>query len=193
MIEVLCAVAIIAILAGLVLGLGKRIKIQAEERLCVSGIDIIEAAIDQYYDQYDEFPFVSELKLDLTPAYDQVELQVLLDFEFGGALASSIPVLPAGEYDYASSEALYYYLDKKCPNSRKLIDKLDDSLISSKDTLGVDRKYSIGGADVLELVRFIDPWGNSLRYLYSVGDVYPVVESPGADGVFGTSDDIKGG
>ena len=84
---------------------------------------------------------------------------------------------------------MYYYLDTKCVNSRKLIDKLDTSLITSKDTLSVDRIYSISGTSELALVRFIDPWGNSLRYLYSAGDVYPVVESAGADGDFSTLQD----
>ena len=172
--EVLTAVAIIAVLVSLVLGLGKRIKVQAQERLCKSAIDIISSALEQYYDQYTDFPFTAD------PAFGQMELDLLLDTEFGGgSIAGTV------EDTYASSEALYYYLDKKCPNSRKLIDKLAVSLTAG------GRKY-VASTDELDLVRFVDPWGRSLRYTYSAGDVFPVVVSAGVDGDFDTDDDIEG-
>ena len=187
MIEVLTVVAIIAVLVSMVLGLGKRIKTQAQERLCQSGIDIINCALCQYFDQYDEFPFVAELNPDLTPIYVQTNLLAYLEAEFN-LTAGTSGILPADVYDeYASSEALYYYLDKKCPNSRKLIDKLAASLTAG-GRLYLDDK----GNEVLDLVRFVDPWGNALIYTYSAGDVFPVVKSLGADGQLGTDDDIQG-
>ena len=176
MLEVLTAVAIIAVLVSLVLGLGKRIKDQAQERLCKSAIDIISSALEQYYDQYTAFPFTTD------PAYGQANLIFLLETEFNPVTSSEI--LPADVCDeYASSEALYYYLDKKCPNSRKLIDKLAVSLTAG------GRKYLVDSVDELDLIRFVDPWGRSLMYTYSAGDVFPVVASAGADGDFDTGED----
>jgi len=180
MLEVLTAIAIIAVLVSMVLGLGKRVKIQAQERLCKSGIDIINSALDQYFDQYSDFPFVAELNPDLTPIYVQATLLAYLDIEF--SVAGSIP--GAVEDGYASSEALYYYLDRKCTNSRKLIDKLAVSLTAG------GRTYDDAAGTLLDLVRFVDPWGNSLRYTYSAGDVFPVITSAGADKSLDTDDDI---
>jgi prepilin-type N-terminal cleavage/methylation domain-containing protein len=172
--EVLTTLAIMAVLVSLVLGLGKRIKAQAREDLCKSGIDIINCALQEYYDQYTAFPFTADF------AFDQADLDLLLDAEFGGgSIAGTV------KDAYASSEALFYCLDRKCPNSRKLIDKLAISLTAG------GRQYD-DGTDLLDLVRFVDPWGNALRYTYSAGDVFPVVDSAGADGVFGTSDDLEG-
>ena len=193
MLEVLTAIAIIAVLVSMVLGLGKRVKIQAQERLCKSGIDIISSALDQYYDQYADFPFVAELNPDLTPIYVQATLLAYLNAEFGIVPPDTGSIPGAVEDEYASSEALYYYLDKKCPNSRKLIDKLATSLTAGGGAGGGAGKRTYddaGGTPVLDLVRFVDPWGNPLRYTYSAGDVFPVIASAGADKSLDTDDDI---
>jgi type II secretory pathway pseudopilin PulG len=174
MLEVLTVIAIIAVLVSLVLGLGKRIKTQAREDFCKSGINIINSALQEYYDQYTWFPFTADF------AFDQTDLDAMLNTEFGGG-----SITGAVEDTYASSEALFYNLDQKCPNSRKLIDKLAVSLTAG------GRQYD-DGTDLHDLVRFVDPWGNALRYMYSAGDVFPVVVSAGADGFFGTSDDLEG-
>jgi hypothetical protein len=43
-----------------------------------------------------------------------------------------------------------------------------------------------------DLVRFIDPWGTSLWYLYDpAADTFPKVLSAGPDKTFGTPDDIE--
>jgi prepilin-type N-terminal cleavage/methylation domain-containing protein len=186
MIEVLTAIAIIAVLASMVLGLGKRIKAQGRENFCKSEIDIIDLALKEYYDQHTGFPFVSELDPVLAPIYIQAVLLTDLDAEFG--ISGSIVTL---EDYYASSEMLFYYLDQKCLNSRKLIEKLATSLKAVKTASGIRREYLDGTTPVLDLVRFVDPWGNSLRYTYSAGDAFPIITSAGADGNFGTGDDIK--
>jgi len=56
MVEVLVAVSIVIILAMLVLGVGKRLKTQAEEKLAKSTIGILVTAISQYYEFWDKFP-----------------------------------------------------------------------------------------------------------------------------------------
>lgn len=55
-IEVLAAVAIVIILATIVLGVGRRLKTQAEEKLARSTIGILVTAIEQYHEFWDEFP-----------------------------------------------------------------------------------------------------------------------------------------
>jgi type II secretory pathway pseudopilin PulG len=55
-IEVLAAVAIVIILATIVLGVGKRLKTQAEEKLAKSTIGILVTAITQYHEFWNEFP-----------------------------------------------------------------------------------------------------------------------------------------
>ncbi|RKY12704.1 MAG: hypothetical protein DRP65_00310 [Planctomycetota bacterium] len=54
--EVLAAVTIVIILAAIVLGVGKRLKTQAEEKLVKSTIGILVTAITQYYKFWDKFP-----------------------------------------------------------------------------------------------------------------------------------------
>jgi type II secretory pathway pseudopilin PulG len=55
-VEVLVAVSIVIILATIVLGVGKRLKTQAEEKLARSTIGILVTAISQYYEFWNEFP-----------------------------------------------------------------------------------------------------------------------------------------
>lgn len=56
MVEILTAVAIVSILVMILLGVGKRLKTQADERLARSTIEIVVTAISQYYEFWDEFP-----------------------------------------------------------------------------------------------------------------------------------------
>ncbi len=60
-IEVLAAVAIVITLAMIVLGVGKRLKTQADERLARSTIQILVTAISQYYEFWNnKFPAVTD-------------------------------------------------------------------------------------------------------------------------------------
>ncbi|MHC5059552.1 MAG: type II secretion system protein [Planctomycetota bacterium] len=54
--EVLAAVSIVIVLAAIVLGVGKRLQTQAEEKLAKSTIGILVTAIGQYYEFWNEFP-----------------------------------------------------------------------------------------------------------------------------------------
>ena len=55
--EVLAAVTIVIILAMIVLGVGRRLQTQADEKLAKSTIQILVTAIGQYYEFWDdEFP-----------------------------------------------------------------------------------------------------------------------------------------
>ncbi len=166
--EVLTAVAVIAILATILLGVGKRLKTQADEKLAQSTIDIIVAALEQYYDFHSDFPFIAGVDYGLDPC----ELQ------------SDVGTVTAGdnESEYASSEALYYFLSRT-PKSRRIIETNTDKLITNKDeNRTVLMILPLVSSEPVDLIRFIDPWGKSLRYTYQAGDNFPVIESAGADG-----------
>jgi len=59
-IEVMVAVSIVIILAAIVLGVGRRLKTQADEKLAKSTIQILVTAIGQYHQFWDEFPAVTD-------------------------------------------------------------------------------------------------------------------------------------
>ncbi len=69
--EVLAAVTIVIILAMIVLGVGKRLQTQADEKLAKSTIQILVTAIGQYYEFWNEFPAVDPCGL---PAEHSEEL-----------------------------------------------------------------------------------------------------------------------
>ena len=195
LIEMLSVVAVMLILFSIVVGLGKRIKRQAQENLCKSTIEIIYNGIQQYYDQHGEFPFVAGT------GFVQDDLDAVLDDNIGDGSIKTGDDETVELNDYASSEALYYYLDGKCANSKKIIDTLNPSLVTSfvgadhKDYQGKKRGFWLDGntgAPDVDLLRFVDPWGKCLVYTYTAGDVFPVVASAGSDGNWDTSDDIAG-
>lgn len=174
-VEVLTAVAILAVLVGILLGVGSRIKGQADDRLAESGISLIVTALERYYDYHGAFPF------EATVDYDQFDLES----DTNGVVNTTIGT---HLHEYSSSEALCYFLDRT-PVSRGMIEKMDSKLMTSKDAGGINLMISIAGGSDTSLVRFVDPWGESLRYTYLVGDNFPVVESAGPDGDFDTQGD----
>lgn len=55
--ELLIAVAVLLLLMGALMGFGRRLKRQGEIDLCRGAIDILVAAVEQYYDDFHErFP-----------------------------------------------------------------------------------------------------------------------------------------
>jgi prepilin-type N-terminal cleavage/methylation domain-containing protein len=80
----------------------------------------------------------------------------------------------------AHSELLYREL-YSVPDSRKVLDKVRDSLI----------KNDVDTGAVPPLPEIYDPWGTILDYRYAAGDNFPELVSAGPDRIFGTADDIK--
>ena len=68
--EVLTAVAIVVILAMILLGVGRRLKTQADEKLARSTIEILVTAISQYHQFWDEFPTVDLAELPIKHSED---------------------------------------------------------------------------------------------------------------------------
>lgn len=184
LVEVLTVIAVIAILIGLLVGAGKRIKTQADEKLAGSMIEILVSALEQYYNYHGDFPF------DASVGFDRLAFEQVLDPDgpSGPEVASVVELSGTPVASSWSSSVLYYFLSRTAP-SRQIIDTLTDSLISGADESGVVLQIEITiGSDApfkIDLIRFIDPWGNALRYTYISGDNFPVIVSAGADGVFG--------
>ncbi len=82
----------------------------------------------------------------------------------------------------AHSEFLYHELNSM-PDSRTVLEKIDESAI--------ENKYGAGGATVGTPVEIYDPWGMPLDYTYSPGQNFPVMTSAGPDKTFGTADDVS--
>ncbi len=176
--EMVLSVTVLAILVSIVVGVGSYTLTQAKTRLSEGTISILVTALEQYYDFTGTFP---------TECNDIISLEAALEGTFDG---------PGSHSDeFTSSEALYYYLNR-VPESRKVISKISDSLTTNLD----ENESNPEGVRVLEfdpdkeneffLIRFIDPWGRTLRYEYQPGDNFPKITSAGPDGVFGTRDDI---
>jgi type II secretory pathway pseudopilin PulG len=173
-VEILTVIAILAILLSVVMGVSKKMKRQANEQLTASMIEVIVTALEQYYAFWSAFPF------EANEDYD--EDQLLIDL---------IATLDSGvhEDEYASSEVLYYNLSRT-PDCKRIIDSISDTLISNRDVNGTVLLIQIPtGGTATDLIRFVDPWGKAIRYMYADGDSFPVIESAGADGEFITTGD----
>ena len=175
-VELLTVIAILIVLASALLKIAKGVRTQAEQRLANGQIDIIVTALQLYYDDETppQFPFTAD------PCYIETDLET----DTGGTIN---PASGTHEDEYSSSEAMFYFLDRS-PNSSKIIAAMSNTLISNKDQSGIALEMTIGGQSI-SLVRFIDPWGKSLRYTYVVGNAFPVIESAGVDAKFYTSGD----
>ena len=92
-----------------------------------------------------------------------------------------------------TSQALYYFLTRSV-NSSKIIETMSSTLITNMDASGIPIVATITIPPVstdVDMLRFVDPWGKSLRYTYISGNSFPVIKSAGIDGQFDTSDDIS--
>jgi type II secretory pathway pseudopilin PulG len=196
-VELLTVIAILIVLASALMKIAKGVRTQAQDRLVSGQIDIIVTALELYYaDQTPpHFPFTAAPTVpeehptssgqDNDPSYGEAELELTIEAANGGDAVS----FSAGTHrdEYSSSEAMFYFLDRS-PDSSKIIDAMSSTLISNKDQSGNALEITIG-TDTFDLVRFIDPWGNSLRYTYVDGNAFPLIESAGVDGKFYTSGD----
>lgn len=181
LIEVLTAVAIIAILAGALLGLGKHLRTQAEINLTLGTMGVLESALDQYYDAFGQFPFETNLAVD--------EVFDMADFET--VLGETITFEPGSDYpDDAewSNIAMVYFL-RNHTNSRRLLDAVSDTLVTNVNDDGEPTQFVVGTDEPVELLRIRDAWGNDILYRYDTGDAYPLLVSPGPDGLYTTAGD----
>jgi prepilin-type N-terminal cleavage/methylation domain-containing protein len=189
-VEVLTTVAILAILVGILLGVGRRLVTQAEEKLAQSTIDIIVLALEQYYTDSvpNDFPFEANVYIE-SPlfGFDENALRTVIELD-RGAVPNDSTIIGSHDSKYASSEALFYFL-YKTPNSRKIIDTITDIQITNQGSDGNPMQIEVPTGSIIDLVRFIDPWGTALRYTYTAGDTFPLIESAGANRDFDAAGD----
>ena len=198
-VELLVVIAIIAVLVTLTVGGGRMLKLQAEQRLAQGGIEIIVTALELYYDDEGGFPFAG-VDIDNDGALDTVDVNldgfVTLDDFLSSAPGNIVPIADVNgnntDASFWSSQALYYFLTQSV-NSNKIIDTMSVTLVTNMDAARMPIVMTTqGGSGIdVDLLRFIDPWGNTLRYTYISGNSFPVITSAGADGDFGTGDDIS--
>ncbi len=196
--ELLTALAIVTVLTAMVLQVGRRMVQQGKERLTESSIGIIVTALEQYYEFYSRFPFEAVFDPDATPEplyFDYEDLEAHLADSLNADSVEITEPVPSEDIDpYASSIALFFSLDRY-PQSRRLIGTITESMVSSRladrQDMKCKVKYSSGTDEIRGLQAFVDAWGNSLRYEYdSSADSFPLITSPGPDGVFGSGDDV---
>jgi prepilin-type N-terminal cleavage/methylation domain-containing protein len=78
----------------------------------------------------------------------------------------------------AHSEYLYSELSS-IPSSRKILEKINDSLI----------RHNFDTGAIPPVPEIYDPWGTVLDYVYGPNDTFPKLTSAGPDKNFGTSGD----
>lgn len=221
LVEVMTAVAVVAILAAMLLGLSKHLRTQANIRLTESMMDVLDTALEQYHEAEGAFPFEDKIKkymadfLTANPpippetiddvygeaaskaGQDLAGPKLLLEDVLAAAMGPGIIVtLPANhDTNYMLSEALYFYLDGVA-ESRRILTALSDTLTTDKgkDNARLRPTRNDWGppdepSNEFNLIRFIDPWGTSLRYIYTEGRVFPLLESAGPDKKFQTKGD----
>jgi prepilin-type N-terminal cleavage/methylation domain-containing protein len=90
------------------------------------------------------------------------------------------PGQPVRDFTNAAAHSEYLYGELySVPGSRKILEKISDSLI----------KNNFGTAD--SPAEIYDPWGTVLEYRYDPGDNFPELISAGPDRIFGNADDIS--
>jgi Tfp pilus assembly protein PilE len=211
LVDMLIAVAIVAILAGIVLTTLTRIDSKAKEQLCEATLETLNTALRQFHDygyQYQtnatgtELEFYRSLKFppdcnSFTEIDVENEIKKLLD------LAATANITTDGKHDpNESGIAVMYFFLSQVPECRQTLGNIDKTMLKS-DHDG-DEDYLKIQIDSREYpwLRVVDPWGTPLRYdYYDESDInfdhrkdtirsFPLITSAGPDGQFDTNDDI---
>lgn len=211
LIEMLMVVAIIALLAAMVITVATRIESKTDEQLTENTIALLNAALGQFRDYGYNFKVRSGAGDDKRAFYQGLDFPLdcndLIKSKLQTALEDALderPILISGgthKIEYSRSEALYFFLNR-VPTSRKTLDAIDRSLITSEGSDKQNMRITIAGKGY-PLIRVIDPWGETLQYDYyneKENDFddrekskrnFPLITSAGPDRKFGTGDDIS--
>ncbi len=186
LIEMVVVLATILILAGAMLGVGRYLTIRANIDLTASELQVLTTALQQYYDDFEVFPIITEKDITGDGVIDPYD-EFHLEYDFNGTVVpdNAIDNLDAAA---ASSAAMFYFL-RQNPNSRTIINAMTDSLVTNNGVSGVNLQITLLSGQI-DLPRFIDAWGTSIRYEYTGGTAFPILSSAGPDEQFGTPDDV---
>ncbi|MCK5225243.1 MAG: type II secretion system protein [Planctomycetes bacterium] len=202
LIEMVIVVAIIAALTVAVIATATRIQSKAKEELTANTISLLTAALSEFqsYDySYDASSLYSDLDFPIDcNGYGYADIGT----ELGNALGVTVTVDVDNDANDSGCEAMYFLLSR-VPQCRKILERIDRSLVTNKDSNGDDLEIIVDGRNY-SLLRVIDSWGNTLRYDYYDEDNYdkddsdndwtrnfPVLTSSGPDGKLDTDDDIS--
>lgn len=174
--EVLVSLVVLLILISAAARLGQYVKTRSAVQLADSLLSVIDTAMQLYYEDYQAFP---------------PQVHAASEAGFEAATGTSITVVNgAVSADYWSSAALYWMLNRS-PHSRDIIAAVSSRLVSAEDAAARPIVIQLADGERKNLLRFVDPWGMSLRYEYVPSDHFPRLRSAGPDGQFGTEDDIE--
>ena len=195
-VELLTVLAILVIMAGALLKVAKYVRESASEDLTKSTMSVIVTALEQYHDDNKSFPVAdydvtampSEFRTFITAGFPSLEESVEADLGVDVDLTQG-----AGVHDdeYASIEAMYFFLSRSL-NSSQILSAITDKFFISKDSNegSLTAEWLVGGVPkTVPLIRIVDTWGNAFRYRYTAGDSFPVIVSAGADGDFSAAGD----
>jgi len=212
--EMLVVVAIIVILASMVITLASRFEDRGNERVIKSTFAMLDAALGEFADYGYEYKDDDSTDEDYTDLSFPLDCNNFLRDKFESVAAEALglgstEVVINREYDpnYSGSAGLYFFLSQ-VPDCRKVLDRIDVSLVTNEDKNGDPLRIEVDGK-VYPLNRIIDPWGETIRYSYYINEkeedevplpneperdkprTFPLLTSAGPDGEFGTPDDIK--
>ncbi len=186
LIDMVIAVAIIAVLASIVITSLARIDSKAKENLCQGTLETLNAALRQYRDykiecrintsSVTEREFYRSLRFppdcnDFTQQQVEIEIAKLLD-------VSPVIIDPPNKHDpNESSCAVMYYFLSMIPECRETLGNIDQALLKSDHKVSpasknYDEDYlmitigPVGDNRSYPWIRVIDPWGMPLRYDY---------------------------
>lgn len=155
LVEVLIVVALIVVLVSMVLVATNKNWVDKEKQLTTATIELLDAALQEYYDYTDDFP-----------------------------LPGTMAPETAFDSDYSLRNASLYAQLALVPDSKKILGRIAESqilmvheVVSFKDCWEVIH-------DQEGYLLTLDAWGTPLDYLYEPGDTFPVIVSAGPDKEF---------
>ncbi|MFA5424900.1 MAG: prepilin-type N-terminal cleavage/methylation domain-containing protein [Phycisphaerae bacterium] len=191
LVEIIIAVAIVAILAGLVFTTMTSIDTKAKEQLCEGTLETLNTALRQFRD------FGYEYRIDTTTAgsteidfyrslkfppdcngYKEADVEGKLKNLLDSAGGITVAIDTHGfVYDpNESGIAVMYFFLSQVPDCRATLAGLDADLAKSdhngdENYLMIRLTPTVGNYREYPWLRVVDPWGTSLRYDYYVNKV----------------------
>jgi hypothetical protein len=203
-VEMLIVVGVIVVLTTMVITLAARFEHRGNERVIKSTFAMLDAALGEFaeygYDYKGDYTGLS-FPLDFS-GFSREKFEGEVEEALGLAI-DDVEIIGAYDPNYSGSAGLYFFLSQ-VPDCRKVLDRIDVSLVTNEDDSGDKLRIVVGGevdGQSYPLNRIIDPWGKTIRYDYydetdSTPDAddartFPLLTSAGPDGQFDTMDDIK--
>lgn len=171
LIEILVSISVVVILVAISLFVVPQVQEKASEYKTREAIEVLNAAMEQYYSFWKDFPFEAG---DGHPDANDFDSMTLL---------SDIGTVNGPNCDEECSIEAAYISLYRTPDCRKALDGIGSFMKASQRTITIDgTEYGI--------LTVVDGWAKPLRILYVEGeDSFPLIESGGADKDFDTVED----